>query len=79
MAKIQRFCAVIDGETHELLYTRRALRRTVTLRIDGEDFTLPRGERQEPFILGGEQAILHIRRDGSAAITVREGEVKEIQ
>lgn len=77
MAKIQRFTVTLDGEEHKLVYRRSAFWRHVMLEIDGEKYELPRGERQEPFILGGEQAVLIIRKNGSAAIQTREGEVQE--
>lgn len=78
MAKVQRFFISRGDITHELVYTRPCFSRRVVLEIDGERFELPRGERQEPFILGGEQAILRIDRDGRASIFVREGEVREV-
>ena len=79
MAKTQHWrVSLADGE-HELTYTRYALRSTVTLTIDGECFTLPKGEREEPFRLGDEQAILIIRKNGSAAIRLRDGEITECQ
>lgn len=77
MAKAQRFTVTQDGVEHKLIYRRSVLWRHVVLEIDGERYELPRGERQEPFILGGEQAILVIRKNGSAAILTREGEAKE--
>ena len=77
MAKIQRFTVTLDGVEHKLVYHRSAFWRHVVLEIDGERYELPRGERQEPFILGGEQAVLIIRKNGSAAIQTREGEAKE--
>ncbi len=77
MAKIQRFTVTLDGVEHKLVYRRGVFWRHVVLEIDGEKYELPRGERQEPFILGGEQAVLIIRKNGSAAIQTREGEVQE--
>ena len=77
MAKIQRFTVTLDGVEHKLVYRRGVFWRHVVLEIDGEKYALPRGERQEPFILGGEQAVLIIRKNGSAAIQTREGEVQE--
>ncbi len=75
MARTQRFIVTLQGVEHQLIYTRPRFRRMVILEIDGERYELPRGERQEPFILGGEQAILHIHRDGCASITTRAGDV----
>jgi len=77
MAKIQRFTVTLDGVEHKLVYRRGVFWRHVVLEIDDEKYELPRGERQEPFILGGEQAVLIIRKNGSAAIQTREGEVQE--
>ena len=77
MAKVQRFLIVRRDTTHKLTYTYSHFGRNVVLEIDGERFELPKGERQEPFILDGEQAILCIARDGRASIIVREGEVTE--
>ena len=77
MARIQRFHVLCGDGAHELTYTRPFLSRHVVLEIDGERFELPKGERQEPFRLGDEQAILCIDRNGRASILVREGEVRE--
>ena len=77
MARVQRFSVTCSDATHTLVYRYPRLSRHLTLEIDGEAFKLPKGERQEPFILGGEQAILCIARDGRASITVRDGEVRE--
>ena len=77
MARVQRFSVTCGDATHTLVYQYKRLSRHLTLEIDGEAFRLPKGERREPFILGGEQAILCIARDGRASITVREGEVRE--
>jgi hypothetical protein len=77
MARVQRFSVTCGDATHTLVYQYKRLSRHLTLEIDGEAFRLPKGERQEPFILGGEQAILCIMRDGRANIIVREGEVRE--
>lgn len=77
MPRTQRFCVTLDGVTHTLIYTRSAFWRHVVLEIDGERFELPRGEREEPFRLGDEQAILRIKRDGSAAILTRDGEIPQ--
>ena len=76
MPRTQRFITVLDGVTHTLVYTRSVFWRHVVLEIDGERYELPRGEREEPFRLGDEQATLCIRKDGSAAIFTREGEIK---
>lgn len=77
MARVQRFSVTCSDATHTLVYRYPRLSRHLTLEIDGEAFKLPKGERQEPFILGGEQAILCIARNGRASITVRDGEVRE--
>lgn len=77
MAKTQLFTIVLDGEEHHLTYRRSLFWRHVELTIDGERYELPRGAREEPFRLGDEQAILCIRKDGSAAIRTRLGEAAE--
>jgi hypothetical protein len=77
MPRTQRFSVTLDGVTHTLVYTRSAFWRHVVLEIDGEIYELPRGEREEPFRLGDEQAVLRIRKDGSAAIFTREGEIPQ--
>ena len=77
MAKVQRFTVTQDGVEHKLVYRRSAFWKNVVLEINGERYELPRGERQEPFILGGEQAILVIHKNGSASILTREGEVQQ--
>ena len=80
MAKKQKWHILgADGTEHVLTYTYSAFRREVTLTIDGECFLLPKGERQEPFRLGDEQAMLIIHRSGRAAIRTREGEAQEIK
>ena len=79
MAKTQHWRIARSGNEHVLTYTRYAIRNKITLEIDGECFTLPKGEREEPFRLGDEQAILIIRKNGSAAIRLRSGEVAECQ
>ena len=79
MAKRQYWEIAMDGQTHRLTYTKRAFCATVTLNIDGTSFELPRGEREEPFRLGDEQAILGIDRHGRATIRTREGIVPEWQ
>ena len=77
MARIQRFHVLCGDVEHELIYTRPRFSHHVVLEIDGERFELPKGERQEPFRLGEEQAILCIGCDGRASILVRGGEVRE--
>ena len=77
MAKRQYWEIVLDGRTHRLTYTRRAFSSKVTLDIDGTSFELPRGEREEPFRLGDEQAILGIDRHGRASIRTRLGLAEE--
>lgn len=77
MAKTQRFTIVFDGEEHRLTYRRSLFWRHVELDIDGETYKLPKGAREEPFRLGDEQAVLCIRKNGSAAIHTRLGEAFE--
>lgn len=77
MAKTQRFTIVLDEKAHHLTYRRSFFWNHVELEIDGERYELPKGEREEPFRLGDEQAILCIRKNGSAAIRTRFGEATE--
>jgi hypothetical protein len=77
MAKTQHFTILLDGEEHHLAYRRSIFWRHVELVIDGERYELPKGAREEPFRLGEEQAILCIRKNGSAAIRTRLGEADE--
>jgi hypothetical protein len=77
MPRTQRFLVTQNGVLHTLIYTRSVFWRHVVLEIDGERYELPCGEREEPFRLGDEQAVLCIRKNGSAAILIREGEIKE--
>ena len=77
MAKTQHFTIVLDEETHHLTYRRSFFWNHVELVIDGERYELPKGAREEPFRLGDEQAILCIRKNGSAAIRTRLGEATE--
>ena len=78
MAKVQQWNVTQGDVTHRLVYTRSFWSSKVTLQIDDEVFTLPCGARREPFRLGEEQAILHIRRSGKAQILTREGVVPEV-
>ncbi len=78
MAKKQRFCITLDGEEHEVIYTRPAFSRHVVIEIDGARYELPRGAREETFRLGDEQAILCIDRKGKASIRTRQGVAVEV-
>lgn len=78
MAKKQYFLIELDGAEHRVIYTRSAFSKNVHINIDGEEFELPRGVREEPFRLGDEQAILSIAKNGKASIRTRQGEAKEV-
>ena len=78
MAKKQTWHVVLDGEEHVVIY-RRPLGRHVIVEIDGEAFQIPRGAREEPFILGGEQAFLSIQKNGKASIRLKDEELCEIK
>ena len=77
MAKIQYWTVTIDGETHDMVYVRRAFSRNILFEIDGDVFELPKGEREEPFRLGNEHAMLCIDRHGRASIRTRSGVLEE--
>ncbi len=77
MAKEQKWCVELDGTTYHITYTRRAFSGNVTMQINDESFTLPRGEREEIFRLGDEQAILCVDRHGKASIRLKQGMLEE--
>ena len=78
MAKKQCFLIESDGEQHRVIYTRAAFSNKIVVEIDGEQFTLPRGAREESFRLGDEQAILSIAKNGKASVRTRRGEAQEV-
>ncbi len=78
MAKKQCFLIELEGEQHRVIYTRPAFSSKLVVEIDGEQFTLPRGAREEPFRLGDEQAILSIAKNGKASVRTRRGEVQRV-
>ena len=67
---VEYSCSVLTGKT--------------VLTVDGESFTVkgkPFGiglARSEQIILGGEQGVLKVSKNGSAELICREGEVKFI-
>ena len=66
-------------------YSYSAISGKTVLCVDGESFTVkgkPFGigcERRETVIVGGEQAILDVKKGGKANLICREGEVKELK
>lgn len=78
MAKKQYFLIKLDGAEHRVIYTRSAFSKTIRINIDGEEFELPRGAREEPFRLGDEQAMLSIAKNGKVSIRTRKGEAQEV-
>ena len=77
MAKIQRWRIAGEDAVHELVYTRYAFSKKVTLSIDGQMFELVRSAREEPFRLGEELAYLCMDGRGRATIRTRGGVIPE--
>ena len=78
MSRKQIFSPECDGVTYHITCVRHPWRRYLELSIDEQSFKLPWGEREEPFRLGEEQAILCVSRSGSVRIRLRDGEVPEV-
>ena len=78
MARKQTWSVMLDGVEHTVSY-RRALGRCVIVEIDGEPFRIPKGAREEPFLLGGEQAVLSIQKNGKATLRLKDGEHCEVK
>ena len=80
----QKWLVVIDAGEVTVEYSYSALSGKTVLRVDGESFTVkgkPFGigcSRSEMIIVGGEQAMLNVQKNGRAMLICREGEVKEI-
>ena len=81
----QKWLVVTEKCEVTVEYSYSALSGKTTLCVDGESFSVkgkPFGigcERRETVIIGGEQAILDIKKGGKAALICREGEVKELK
>jgi hypothetical protein len=73
--KIQYFAPVCDGKTYHIRCQRFRFRKKLLIAIDGDEFELPWGEREEIFRLGDEQAVLCVAKDGSVSIRLRDGMV----
>lgn len=77
---------IVKVESGEIMveYSYSPLSGKTTLCVGGESFTVkgkPFGigcVRSEMIMVGGEQAILDVKKGGKAQLICREGEVKEI-
>ena len=81
----QKWLVVTEQGEGTVEYSYSALSGKTTLCVDGDKFAVsgkPFGigcERRETVIVGGEQAILDVKKGGKAALICREGEVREIK
>lgn len=81
----QKWVVVIENEEIELGYACSRLSGKTVLTVGGESFTVkgkPFGIglcRREMIMLGGEQAILDVAKNGRAVLICREGEVNELK
>ena len=80
----QNWTVKIDEQEIDVGYSYSALSGKTTLCVGGESFTVkgkPFGigcARSEMIMVGGEQAILDVKKGGRATLICREGEVTEI-
>lgn len=80
----QSWLILIDEREIRVEYSFSALSGKTVLSVDGDSFTVkgkPFGigcARREVIMLGGEQAILDVKKGGKAQLICREGEVREI-
>ena len=80
----QKWLVVTDKGEVTVEYSYSKLSGKTILTVDTDTFTVkgkPFGigcERREMIMVGGEQAILDVKKDGKATLICREGEVKII-
>ena len=80
----QSWIVSIEEKKVRVDYAYSALSGKTTLTVDGDSFSVkgkPFGigcARREVIMLGGEQAILDVKKGGKAQLICREGEVREI-
>ena len=80
----QSWIVSIEEKEVRVDYAYSALSGKTTLTVDGDSFSVkgkPFGigcARREVIMLGGEQAILDVKKGGKAQLICREGEVREI-
>ena len=80
----QKWLVVTDSGEVTVEYSFSALSGKTVLCVDGDAFVVkgkPFGigcARRETIIVGGEQAILDVKKGGRATLICREGEVREI-
>ncbi len=74
MAKIQKWTAVLEGETHTVEYQPKGLFGKSKITIDGTTFPLL--SKNEAFRLGESRAIITVGKGKKATVTL-DGEVLE--
>ena len=80
----QKWLVKTDSGESSVEYSFTALTGKTTLKVDGESFTVkgkPFGigcARNEMIMVGGEQAVLNVAKNGKAQLSCREGEVREV-
>jgi hypothetical protein len=80
----QKWTVKIDERAVEVGYSYSRISGKTVLCVDGDSFTVkgkPFGigcARSEMIMVGGEQAILNVAKNGKAQLICREGEVKEL-
>ncbi len=80
----KKWIVTLDAGEVSVEYSYSALSGRTVLSVDGESFTVkgkPFGigcVRSEMIMVGGEQAILDIKKGGRATLICRTGDVKEI-
>ena len=79
----QKWTVKLDERVVEVDYSYSRFSGKTVLCVDGESFTVkgkPFGigcARNEMIMVGGEQAILNVAKNGKAQLSCREGEVRE--
>ena len=80
----QKWLVTVGDREIEVSYSCSVFSGKTVLTVDGDSFTVkgkPFGIglcRREMILLGGEQAILDVGKNGKAALICREGEVRDI-
>ena len=80
----QKWLVTVESGEVTVEYSYSALSGRTVLCVDGESFAVkgkPFGigcARSEIIMVGGEQAVLDVQKNGRARLICREGEVKEI-
>ena len=80
----QKWLVRVEAGEVTVEYSYSAFSGKTVLCVDGESFTVkgkPFGigcARNEMIMVGGEQAILNVAKNGKAQLSCREGEVREV-